>query len=101
MGADFLGNLLKLLEKKMPGTKQSVRRQQLWQECQEHYNTHGVEDNVKSLEYRGSKSTIPPKVRCHAAGTRALIRFGHEMGPAHDPHIVNDAGCNRIVVGRR
>ena len=78
VGADFLGNLFKLLEKKMPGRNKTVRRQKLWQEVQEYYNTHDVEDRVKSLDY-GSKKKVPPKLRCHAAGTRALIRFGHEM----------------------
>ena len=83
VGADFLGNLFKLLEKKMSGRNETVRRQQLWQECQEYYDTHGVLDRVKSLDYKSSKSTLPPKLRSHAAGCRALIRFGHDMAQKH------------------
>jgi len=79
VGSDFLGNLFTLLEKKMPGRNIDVRRQQLWKECQEYYETHEVQDTVESLEYKKTKSTLPPKLRSHAAGCRALIRFGYEM----------------------
>ena len=56
VGADFLGNLFVLLEKKMPGRNKAVRRQLLWQECQEYYDTHEVEDRVKSLDYKAKKA---------------------------------------------
>jgi hypothetical protein len=79
VGADFLGNLFSLLEKKMPGRSKTVRSQHIWLECVEYYETHGVQDTVKSLDYQPSKATVPPKLRCNAAGCRALIRFGHEM----------------------
>ena len=79
VGADFLGNLFVLLEKNMPGRSETVRRQHLWQECQEYYDTHEVEDRVKSLDYKAKKGTRPPKLRSHAAGCRALIRSGYEM----------------------
>ena len=79
VGADFLGNLFSLLEKKMPGRSKTVRSQHIWLECVEDYETHGVQDTVKSLDYQPSKATVPPKLRCNAAGCRALIRFGHEM----------------------
>ena len=39
----------------------------------------GVQDIAKSLDYHSSKSTLPPKLRSHAAWCRALIRFGHDM----------------------
>ena len=60
-----------------------ARKQTLWEECQEYYDTHEVEDKVKSLEYKSSKKTIPPKLKAHAAGCRALIRFGHEVAQTY------------------
>ena len=79
VGADFLGNLFSLLEQKMPAAGKAARRQKLWEKCQEYYDSHEVADRVGSLEYKPSKKSIPPKLRSHAAGCRALIRFGHEM----------------------
>ena len=79
VGADFLGNLCSLLEQKMPAPSQAARRLKLWEECQEYYDTHEVEDRLKSLDYKPSTKKVPPKLKAHAAGCRALIRFGHEM----------------------
>ena len=83
VGADFLGNLFALLVSILPGRNREIRTNVLWQEMQAYYDAHGVEDTLGSFNYKnikGSKrATIPPKLRSHAAGCRALIRFGHLM----------------------
>ena len=83
-GADFLGNMFRLLLDKMPGRNVKTRLKELWREVLRYYEEYEVECRLQTLTFGMIKKThSPPKLRCKAAEARALIPFAHLMAQKH------------------
>ena len=79
VGADFLGNIFRLLLGKMPGRNAKARLNELWREVKQYYSENDVESKLQTLTFGMiKKKGSPPKLRCKAAEARALIPFAHE-----------------------
>ena len=77
-GADFLGNMFRILLGKMPGRAAKDRLKELWREVLRYYEEHQVESRLQTLTFGMiKKKNCPPKLRCKAAEARALIPFAH------------------------
>ena len=76
--ADFLGNLLLLLAKKLPGGSLVVRVAALWARLQDWYTQHQVADRLMDLKpsmLRKKGKNKAPKLRAGAAVARAMVPF--------------------------
>jgi hypothetical protein len=76
VAADYVGNLLNMLLRKMEGRNMKKRLQALHMEIKCFYEEKGVESRLQTLT-RGmiQKKTAPPKLRAKAAEVRDLIPF--------------------------
>jgi hypothetical protein len=83
VGADFLGNLFKMIMHKLMALYAMTKQQaanDLWQRILAWYDLHHVQDKLKAFSWNNvqSKNSDPPKLRgCNAASVRALIPFGN------------------------
>ena len=86
VGADFLGNLFRLIITKLPGSNKEERCKALWAEIVEYYEKNNVQDRLKEFTVNSIKSGKgkPPKLRgCNAASCRSLIAFGSQAAQRH------------------
>ena len=75
--ADFLGNLLVLVSKKLHGRSIEERTGNLWQKVQHFYKENKTRDCLQNLTPGMLvQPKKPPKLRASAAQTRALVPFG-------------------------
>lgn len=83
VGADFMGNFLKVLITVTPGASNKQRRSNLWTRIRAWYAAKDVKDKLVGLRCAGIQTKKqPPKLKSSAAACRALIPFADEA--AHD-----------------
>lgn len=81
VGADFLGNALVMVMRKLPGTK-AMQAQAMSDHIHAFYDANDVRDRLKSFGWNNvqAETKDPPKLRGgNAASLRALIPFGYEI----------------------
>ena len=80
IGADFGGNLFKVLRSKMPGANIDARTAALWTKILGWYEENDVQDRLPELTptWIQASNDKPPKLKGNASTTRALIPFMYE-----------------------
>jgi len=92
VGADFLGNLFKVLASVLPGNNKKERRLALLERIRIFYDQSDVKDRLIGLKPWGIQAPKkPPKLKSSAAACRALIPFADEaatalLDPANPKH---------------
>lgn len=76
IAADFVGNCLYHVLRKLPGTNLQTRCASMWLHMQEFYERHSVSDCLRNLTIGMIKQKQKsPKMRGSAAQIRALVPF--------------------------
>ena len=84
VACDFLGNVLTLLLKHMPGNSRMEQVRQLYLKMVEYYNRTGTQSRLDTLTLEMlAKPRQPPKLRARAGEARALVSFAREQTALH------------------
>ena len=84
VAADYIGNVLWLLQTKVAGGSVKVRVNALWQEICDEYALRHVQDRLQNLVPTMIKAhKKAPKLRCSAAQCRALVPIVRGLAEKH------------------
>ena len=82
--ADYLGNLLWLVQAKLPGANVKARVTNLWMQIEEEYRAREVGDRLQNLTPLMIKQNKKgPKLRCSGAQCRALVPIALHLAQKH------------------